>query len=171
MQMCLHAFMVVCTVSNTASRQKQEHASGLFTFIADLAAYQMAPTILSPSPTLFHTLKRKSPNANAPTRVMMIFFKFPAVLVMIGSLTRVHTNVEWLTVSPSMQLSAMETCSIAQLCPIHCYHQKINMLGQKMPRHAQTHGRAGLVTCNFTHSALQAMTACATKSCSVPQLL
>lgn len=64
------------------------------TFIADLAAYQMAPTMLMASPTLFQMLKRKSPNANAPIIVMITFFRFPAVLVMMGSFTRVHTKVE-----------------------------------------------------------------------------
>lgn len=64
------------------------------TFIADLAAYHMAPTMLMTSPTLFQTLKRKSPNANAPIIVMITFFRFPAVLVMMGSFTLVHTKVE-----------------------------------------------------------------------------
>lgn len=64
------------------------------TFIADLAAYHMAPTMLMASPTLFQTLKRKSPNANAPIIVMITFFRFPAVLVMMGSFTRVQTKVE-----------------------------------------------------------------------------
>ncbi len=79
--------------------------------MADLAAYQMAPTMLIPKPTLFHTLKRKSPKANAPTIVMITFFRLPAVLVMMGSFILVHTKVEWLTVSPRMQLRTMDTCA------------------------------------------------------------
>ena len=80
--------------------------------MADLAAYQIAPSMLSTSPTLFQMLKRKSPKANAPIIVMITFFRFPAVLVMMGSFTRVHTKVEWLTVNPSMQLSAIDTCIV-----------------------------------------------------------
>ncbi len=79
--------------------------------MADLAAYQMAPTMLIPRPTLFHTLKWKSPKANAPTIVMITFFRLPAVLVMMGSFILVHTKVEWLTVSPKMQLRTMDTCA------------------------------------------------------------
>ena len=86
-------------------------AQNWLTFMADLAAYHRAPIMLRPNPTLFHTPKRKSPKANAPTMVMITFFRLPAVLVMMGSFTLVHTKVEWLTVSPNMQLRPMDTCT------------------------------------------------------------
>ena len=89
----------------------------------------MAPIMLNRSPTLFQMLKRKSPKANAPTMVMITFFRFPAVLVMMGSFTRVQTKVEWLTVKPSIQLSPMDTCIMCFMGPqtcmywiLHCMH-------------------------------------------------
>ena len=92
------------------SNAEADAESKVNTFIADLAAYHIAPTMLMASPMLFQTLKRKSPNATAPIMVMITFFRFPAVLVIMGSLTRVQTKVEWLTVRPRIQLSVIETC-------------------------------------------------------------
>lgn len=93
-----------------SSNAEANAESKVNTFIADLAAYHIAPTMLMPSPTLFQTLKRKSPNATAPIMVMITFFRLPAVLVIMGSFTRVHTKVEWLTVRPRIQLSVIDTC-------------------------------------------------------------
>lgn len=81
------------------------------TLIAALVAYQMAPAMLTPSPTTFHLAYLKSPNETAPMRVIMMFFRLPATLVVRGSLYRVQMNVEWLIVSPSTVLSKSVTCA------------------------------------------------------------
>ena len=78
---------------------------------AALVAYHTAPAMLMQMPTVFHRWYRKSPKANTPTPVMSTFFRLPATLVVSGSLCRVHTNVEWLMVNPSAQLSTSVACA------------------------------------------------------------
>ncbi len=45
---------------------------------AERIAYHTAPAMLTASPVAFHGSKIKSPNAKAPTMVMMAFFRLPA---------------------------------------------------------------------------------------------